>query len=97
MNVIYKYPLKVTDRQDVELFQDCDILSIQRQNEKPYMWVMHDTSKPVMRVTIRCIGTGQPIDKQDHQLLKFISTVQSGPPPPLDIELVWHWFLELPV
>ena len=90
MRVIYKYQLDVIDRQDIQLHQDCDILSVQLQDGVPCMWVMIDQSQPVMRVTIRCLGTGHN-NYENHQFLKYIATIQ------MPSAAVWHWFLELPV
>ena len=96
MNAIYKYPIDVTDLQEVEFPQGARILAVQVQkstggmlgpleNETVCLWAMSrtDESKTVRRM-FRIFGTGKPID-EDPADLDYIGTVQTGP-------FVWHVF-----
>lgn len=74
MKVIYKYPLEIQDIQRVELPENFKILSIQRQNAVPCLWVLVDPEESLMTIDIHLYGTGHPI-KFTH--LNFIETFQS--------------------
>lgn len=59
MKVIYKYPLKVTDEQQVTMPADAAILTVQVQNGQPFLWAMIDnTCGPMTERKISIIGTG---------------------------------------
>lgn len=72
---IYKYPLEIVDEQVVLLPTGAKILTVQAQMDKPCIWAMINPTAPDnMAVTIRMIGTGQPI--QDDYCLEYIGTFQ---------------------
>ena len=81
---VFKYKLKITDNQDIELPIDAEILSVQIQYGGLYLWALVDPEKPKQKKTILIAGTGHPII--DHNL-KFIDTVQQ-----LDGHLILHVF-----
>lgn len=93
MKKIYKYPLELTDFQEVDMPEGAEILSVQTQyapfgsplKEHLCMWAMVDTDKPVQTRRIRIFGTGNPMT-YEHEL-KFIDTVQMS-----NHALVWHVF-----
>lgn len=37
---IYKYPLEITDKQSVEMPISAEILTVQIQKEKPFLWAL---------------------------------------------------------
>lgn len=68
-DVVYKYPVELTDEFSVMLPRVSQILTVQVQldeagREKPFMWVKHalNTTKIVSR-RFRLAGTGHPIDE----------------------------------
>lgn len=85
---IFKYPLEITDEQEVTLPYNSKILSCQMQNELLQLCALVDETTDVfVEKIIRIIGTGNPIDDYDPTNFKFISTVQDTH------GLVWHIFL----
>lgn len=91
MKIIYKYPFKVFDvnaRFAIEMPEKAQILSIQMQNGKPYLWALVNTDNPLNesledRTFVVC-GTGQQI-YGDTSSYKYLSTIQDG-------NYVWHIF-----
>ena len=82
--VIYKYPMKITDRQTVELGLGDKPLSVQFQNGKLVMWAMHyPNDLPKLR-NFAIYGTGHKIT---HECGGYIGTAQQ----PIN-GLVWHVF-----
>lgn len=68
-DVVYKYPVELTDEFSVTLPRFCQILTVQTQLtpqgiEKPFMWIKHtlNTTKIVQR-RFRLAGTGHTIDE----------------------------------
>lgn len=86
---IWKFPLEITDEQNVMMPEGAVILSAQSQSDTLCLWAKVDAKAPLSRRTIRIFGTGHPVP--DEPLI-FIATAQMlnawGP-------LVWHIF-ELP-
>lgn len=82
-NVIFKYPLRETDVQEVAMPQCSRLLSVGQQDGVPVLWALVNTDFPQTERRIRIIGTGNRISSV---LGPFIGTVQmdSGP--------VWHLF-----
>ena len=75
--VIWKYPLKVTDVQDIEIPQGSILISVQSQNEIPCLWVLiynSDAEKEVIR--LRTVGTGNAISDDDFDPRDFLGTYQ---------------------
>lgn len=46
MRVIYKYPLSLTNSQEIVMPVDAQILTAQLQNNMPCLWALIDTDKP---------------------------------------------------
>ena len=82
MEIIYKYQLDITDRQNVKLPIDAEILSIQDQGGVVCMWAKIDPNKIAIDRTIIIYGTGIPCEDIEGT---FISTLQVG-------AMVWHFF-----
>lgn len=83
---IYKYPLYISDRNEIEMPSDAKILCVQMQHGVLYIWALVDEVHSLTRFRyIRIFGTGHPID--DPNKLRYIGTVNDG-------RFVWHVFEE---
>jgi len=74
---IYKYPLAVTDFQEVLLPVGAEILTVQTQGETACMWALvnpNETQKEARNIEI--FGTGHPIGYDMGISRKYISTFQ---------------------
>lgn len=83
MNTIYKYPLKRTDIQTLELTDRAQILSVQLQGGELTLWARLNTHDMKTICTIYIIGTGHDIPYEVS--LFYITTVMDG-------DYVWHIF-----
>lgn len=81
---IYKFPLKITDTQTVEMPPSAKILTAQMQNGNLCLWALVDAEPELEKQprVIEIIGTGNPFPER---LRRYISTVQ------ISAE-VWHVF-----
>jgi hypothetical protein len=70
---VWKYPLKVEDKQWVELPRGAKILSVDVQNGTPCLWAQVDTEAVTDRILIVTHGTGHPMKSNNMQ---FIGTYQ---------------------
>ena len=57
--VIYKYPLPVEDLPTVEMPTGAQVLCVQVQEDKPFLWAIVDPGQPLERRWFRLCGTGQ--------------------------------------
>lgn len=85
VTTIYKYTLKPTEMQDIELPIDAEILTVQAQKDEVCIWVKLDPDKPKVYRTFAVFGTGWNIVSNAN--LKYIGTVQF-----LNGDLVYHVF-----
>ncbi len=75
--VIWKFTLKVTDVQDIEIPHGSILLSVQTQNETPCLWVLvYNTEAEKEVIRLITIGTGNPISDDDFDLRDFLGTYQ---------------------
>lgn len=74
MKSIWKFELFTTDVQSVKMPLDAEILTVQMQNEMPYLWCLVDVEKEKAFREIRIIGTGYNIGKDFTG--KYIGTYQ---------------------
>jgi len=81
---IFKYSLDVNDYQTIRLPEKHEILSVQTQNNRPFMWIKVDASSNDCEVLIITHGTGHTVDEKAK---KFIGTYQLD-----DGFLVFHVF-----
>ena len=80
---IWKYQLRVSDRQQVIMPVGATILSAHLQYGSVCLWAMVDEDlKESQERNIEIIGTGNPIPRGDR---RFIGTVIASP-------FVWHVF-----
>jgi hypothetical protein len=80
MKRIYKYELK---EGSVEMPIGAKILSIQYQNNRPYIWALVDTDVECDFRYFTIVGTGEDFPEADD--FTYINTIQDGP-------FVWHIF-----
>lgn len=86
MKTIYKYPLKVTDTQIMEIPAFSTMLTVQTQYKQPCLWVEVETDHVNEKVQIFTYGTGQEIKEQG---IKYIGTYQPYP------GLVYHVYYKV--
>jgi len=85
--VIYKYELKITDRQEIYLPQGFRILSVDQQSGELFLWaVVMPKEELVCPVQIFIAGTWNPIPSE-FAGWTFLGTVQI-------LGFVWHVFSE---
>lgn len=60
IRTIWKYPLKVTDTQDVMMPEGADILTAQMQGVTLCLWALVNPDAPKQRREIEVLGTGNP-------------------------------------
>ena len=89
--IIYKYQLRVTDHQLVELPEGAEILTIQIQSHQPVLWALVDIENAATNKfddrSIVIIGTGNPIPVKYNKKLQYLDTFQMA-----DGRLIWHVF-----
>lgn len=73
MITIWKFPLKVEDRQRISLPFGAELLSVQMQHDKPCLWARVHTDQPLEDRVIFTQGTGNPIPEGAG---RFIGTYQ---------------------
>ena len=79
MKAIWKYELKITDLQEIEIPEESHLLSVQVQNGIPCLWVLvYDTESEKQKVKLRTIGTGNEIVDYDFEATGFLGTYQLG-------------------
>lgn len=89
MKRVYKYPIRIEDRQVVGFHKGAEILSVQVQEGKLCLYALVDISVVEIEFVPICIyGTDHNIENADN--LKFIGSIQM-----YDGELVLHVFEEL--
>lgn len=89
MKRVYKYPIRIEDRQVVGLPKGAEILSMQIQKGNLCLYALVDASVVEIEFVPICIyGTGHNIENADN--LKFIGSAKMH-----EGELVLHVFEEL--
>jgi hypothetical protein len=84
VRVIWKYPLKITDRQELEIPELWQPLSVQIQDGVATLWALVDPRYDKKPVPIGIYGTGEPMI--DQPIKWHLGTVQD------DAGFVWHVF-----
>ena len=75
MKSIYKYTLKTTDTNIIDITSS-NILSVAVQNENEIVvYALVDTNSPANTYEFKIIGTGDPIDKNISKF-EFLGTVK---------------------
>jgi len=83
---VYKYPLDVVDRQEVNMPKGATILCCQVQIVRPCLWATVDPDAPLEPRTIFVVGTSHDIPF-DLATVRYIGTFQN-----LDGALIFHVF-----
>lgn len=83
MNVVYKYPIRIADTQEISMPQGAEII---RVDHDPHgftcIWaIVNPDNKPQLK-SIYIRGTGQPLPED----VKYFASFNEGP-------FVWHVFL----
>lgn len=98
MRTIWKFPLEITDFQQIEVPENSSMLSVAFQDRHPTyplaggkqlcLWVQVDTDRPMRKRGIYVVGTGNPMP---DVIAQFIGTA-------LDPRgFVWHVYAGLPL
>lgn len=87
METIYKYPLRIADRQVLEVPVGARFLHAAFQGSTLCAWFRVNTERGLRASVIHIYGTGHPIENADN--LTHLATVQQ----PGDA-LVWHIFAD---
>lgn len=83
MNVIYKYPLTITDYQELDIPSGATLLDAQFQNGQLVLWALCSQTEEMGKRAIYIRGTG---NKFTHILGEnYLKSVQEG-------NFVWHIF-----
>ena len=87
MKTIWKFPIKITDTQDVFMPRGSRLLSVQQQYGEWQGWFeVPDTTAPDMRIRVSVIGTGNPVA---HDPGRYVCTTQDSKLP-----VVWHFYTD---
>jgi len=81
---IWKFPLAVTDVQDVPMPADAQVASVQLQGGQLMAWALVSPDAPIVNRRFRVIGTGNPVP---DVAMTYRGSVQMG-------LFVWHVFEE---
>jgi len=73
---IWKFPLKVTDGQNISMPVGSEILTVQTQNEEPCLWALVDPKATTEIRFFEIFGTGHPVGYDMGVSRKYISTFQ---------------------
>ena len=73
MKAIWKFHIRVTDNQEIEMPVNAKILCVQMQGGEPFIWAEVDTDAPILKRKIKVFGTGHPMP--DEQM-EYIGTFQ---------------------
>lgn len=85
MKKIFKYPVNITDSQNVVMPAGAEILTVQIQGRTPVLWALVDESGLPTQRRIEVHGTGNAI--QNSTGLTYIGTIQTH-----EGQFVWHYF-----
>ena len=84
MKTIYKYPIKITDEQEITMPQGAKVIHAGRDPEgTPCVWAQVDTEAKPEPVSILVYGTGNPMK---YEPLAHVGSFNQGP-------FVWHVYL----
>lgn len=77
MKTIWKYQLKISEDQRIEMPAGAKILSVQAQNKVPCLWALVDPEAEKEKRFFEVFGTGNPIKEYEVTSRKFIDTFQA--------------------
>ena len=73
---IWKFELKTTDTQKLEMPVGAEILTVQAQNERPCLWALVDPTEKKETRLFDIFGTGHPIHCDMSIGRRYIGTYQ---------------------
>lgn len=82
MKAVWKFPLEISDTQNVFMPPGAEILTAQMQADELCLWAVVTPGPMTERRTIEIVGTGNPMPEAER---RYIATVQMG-------AFVWHVF-----
>lgn len=86
MRKIFKYPISMADRFKVDMpGLVVLVVHVDLQNDKPFFWAEVQDGAPMQARTFAVVGTGQPVDTTDDEMLVHCGTWQQG-------VFVWHLY-----
>jgi hypothetical protein len=74
MKTIWKFTLKITDFQSINLPKESQLLTVQIQKGVPCIWALVNPNKKKEEIQIRIFGTGHPIEENFNG--KYVGTFQ---------------------
>lgn len=84
MKTIYKYPIQITDDQEISMPQGAQVIHAGLDPQGvPCVWALVDTRNEPEPLSILIHGTGNPMADTPH---KHVSSFTQG-------QFVWHVFL----
>lgn len=75
MKIIYKYSFDIVDNFNINVSKDAEVLTVQIQNGKPYIWVLTDPKAELVPKRFTIYGTGHTTNCEN---MKYIGTFQLG-------------------
>lgn len=87
MQTVYKYPIKITDEQELQLPKDAQILCVKEQHGEIVLYARVDTANHPVSRTIYCQGTG--LNADGLEFADWIDTVLLAKG-----NLVFHFFAD---
>jgi hypothetical protein len=75
MRKIFKYPFSVSDKIEINMPSEAEILSVQVQDEVPCIWAIVNTDSKIKIHTFFIYGTGQNVLGWDNGM-NYIGTFQ---------------------
>lgn len=84
MKTIYKYPIQITNSQEVQMPFGAEVLHAGLDPQgTPCLWAMVETHHPTEPVSVLVVGTGNPMP---FEPLRHVGSFIQSP-------IVWHVFL----
>lgn len=84
MKTIYKYPIKITELQEIEMPEHANVLHVGLDPQgTPCLWAMVDAIESKELVSVFVVGTWNPMP---FETLRHVGSFVQGP-------FVWHVFL----
>ena len=84
MKTIYKYPIEMSNEFNILMPKYAEVLDVQIQHGKPYIWARVNTDEPVVVTPFALRGTGHECDVTD---LSHVGTFQMD-----GGDLIFHLF-----
>ena len=84
MKTIYKYPIQITDEQEIKMPCDAEVIHAGLDPQgTPCLWAKVERNHPLEPVSVLVVGTGNPMPFHAE---RHVGSFNQGP-------FVWHVFL----